>query len=123
MTFGTDIGGVRRTRSVTGETSAGFGGEVRKAREAEQTGPVVVEVKATLESGVYTLAVTADGQSATRGGVEPANLADTLASIIDRLSKAVAAGDLAKHREPEPAIRIGSAHTFTRKNKRDVFSG
>lgn len=121
--FGTDIGGVRRTRSVTGETNAGFGGEVRKAREAEQTAPVTVEVKATLESGVYTLAVTVDGQSATRSGVEPANLADTLASIIDRLSKAVTAGDLKKHRESEPAIRLGSAHTFTRRPKSAVFSG
>lgn len=123
MSFGTDIGGVRRTRSATGETSAGFGGEVRKAREAEQAAPVVVKVKATLESGTYTLVVSAEGQSATRGGVAPADLADTLASIIDRLSKAVAAGDLAKHREPEPAIRIGSAHTFTRKPKSAVFSG
>lgn len=33
MSFGTDIGGVRRTRSVTGETNAGFGGEVRRDRD------------------------------------------------------------------------------------------
>lgn len=26
-------------------------------------------------------------------------------------------------RAPEPPIRLGSAHTWTRKDKRDVFSG
>ena len=121
MTFGTDIGGVRRTRSYTGEGTHG----IAKAADAEpeQSAPVRVKVEATLESGTYTLGVSADGQSATRSGVEPADLADVLASIIDRLSKHVAAGDLKKHREPEPAIRMGSAHNFTRKDKRDVFSG
>lgn len=123
MSFGTDIGAVRRTRSYAGEVNAGFAGEVEKAREAEQAGPVAIKVEATLESGTYTLVVTADGQTATRGGVEPADLADTLASIIVRLSEHAAAGDLAKHREAEPPVRMGSAHNFTRKSKRDVFSG
>lgn len=31
--FGMDVGGVRRTRSVIGETSAGLGGEVRRDRD------------------------------------------------------------------------------------------
>lgn len=123
MSFGTDIGGVRRTRTYAGEASAGFGGEVRKAREAEQTAPVRIKVEATLEGGTYALVVSAEGQSATRGGVAPADLADTLASIIDRLSKHAAADDLAKHREPESPVRMGSAHNFTRKSRSEVFSG
>lgn len=118
--FGTDIGGVRRTRSYVGEVSAGLGGQIEKSRTAD-TPPVTIAIEATLDSGTYTLVVSADGQTATRSGVAAADLADTLASIIDRLSKAVAAGDLNKHREP--AIRMGSAHTFTRKDKRNVFSG
>jgi hypothetical protein len=121
--FGTDIGAVTRTRSYAGEVNAGFAGEVKKSRAAEQTAPVSIKVEATLESGVYTLVVSAEGQSATRSGVEPADLADTLASIIDRLSKHAAAGDLRKHREPESPVRMGSAHNFTRKSPSEVFSG
>lgn len=124
MSFGMDIGGVRRTRSYAGENTAALAKSAGRAdEEPEQTAPVSAKVEATLENGTYALVVSADGQTATRVGVVPADLAETLASIIERLSKAVAAGDLKKHREPESPIRMGSAHNFTRKNKRDVFSG
>lgn len=121
MSYGLDIGGVRRTRTYTGEANAGFGGEVKKSRA--EVAPVTIKVEATLHNGTYDLVVTAEGETASRSGVRPADLADTLASIIGRLSKAVADGDLKKHRAPEPAVRMGSAHNWTRKSKRDVFSG
>jgi hypothetical protein len=116
-----DISAVKRTRSFAGENTAALAKYAHKAEEAEQSAPVTVKVEATLERGTYTLVVSADGQSATRSGVEPADLADVLASIIERLSKAVAAGDLKKHRQPqEPTFR---ATDFTRKPKSQVFSG
>lgn len=66
MTFGTDVGNVRRTRSFVGENTAGMTGvDDRKASDE-----------------------------------------------VER-----------PDREPEPPIRLGSAHTWTRKDKRDVFSG
>lgn len=121
MTFGYDTSTVKRRRSFAGENTAALAKNAGGAEAEPDNAPVTVKVLATLQSGTYTLAVSADGQSTTRSGVAPADLADTLASIIDRLSKAVAAGDLKKHREPEPAIRMGS--DFTRKSPRDAFSG
>lgn len=124
MSFGYDTSTVKRTRSFAGENTAALAKSAgREEAEPEQTAPVRIEVEATLEGSTYALVVSAEGQSATRSGVEPADLADTLASIIDRLSKHVAAGDLSKHREPESPVRMGSAHNFTRKSKREVFSG
>lgn len=119
--FGMDVG-VKRTRSFTGENPSALAKSAgRTEAEPEQSAPVRIKVDATLEGDTYTLVVTADGQNATRTGVEPDDLADVLATIIERLSKAVAAGDLKKHRQPqEPTFR---GNDFTRKNPRDVFSG
>lgn len=122
MSFGYDTSTVKRTRSFAGENTAALAKSTGKSEaEPEQAAPVRIKVEATLEGGTYALVVSAEGQSATRSGVAPADLADTLANIIDRLSKHVAAGDLRKHREPESPVRIGT--DFTRARKQDVFSG
>lgn len=63
MTFGRDVGNVRRTRSFVGENTAGM---------------------------------TGVGETAAADKPE---------------------------REPEPPVRLGSAHTWTRKPKSEVFSG
>lgn len=122
MSFGMDIGGVRRTRSFTGENTAGITKAAEQV-ETDDSAPVRVDVTAVLADDGYALTIKANGESHTLREVDPADLADELARVINAVAKAYRAGNLERYRQPEPAIRLGSAHTFTRKSKADVFSG
>jgi hypothetical protein len=109
--YGTDVGGVRRTRSYIGENTAGVAGELRKSATAS-TGPVTVKVEATLGTdGAYTLTVEAEGQQATVEKVEADDLSDTIARLIVKVSKSAQAGELKKHREPDSPFRLGGMST------------
>lgn len=102
MSFGTDVGGVHMTRSYTGENTSGLAKSAATAR-AEVAPVATVTVQATLgQEGTYALTVEASGQSTTVKNIESDALADRIARLIQAVSKAVANGELRKHRQSDP---------------------
>lgn len=117
MSYGMQVGPVRRTRSAVGEINAGLSGEIRKAAASDDA-PVSVKVEATLVAdGTYTLEVEASGQHATLKRVEAEDLSPTLTRLIRRLSKAVVDGELVKHRQSDSSP-LGIAGGSNRDNLR-----
>jgi hypothetical protein len=115
----TNVNGVRRTRSVIGETSAGLAGEVRKPRKQL---PVRVNVQAQrANDGTYSARFDVDGRTATRKGIEADDLGETIGRLIIGLTDAVAeVGGTRRQRESEPFLM---ATDFTRKRPRDAYGG
>lgn len=117
MTYGMQVGPVRRTRAYAGEVNAGFSGEIKKAAATEEA-PVVIKIEATsVADGTFTLEVETQGQHVTIKKVEAEDLSPTLARLIRRLSKAVADGELVKNRQSDSSP-LGIAGGRNRDNLR-----
>lgn len=102
--FGTDVNAWNRsTRTRVGEGTGGLAttAAMRKAmqkQEAAETPEVLVRATQGVD-GLYSLTVEASGQQTSVEQVAGSELAETIARLIQALTKAIRNGELSKARQ------------------------